>query len=270
MGCWNQTCAVTKTAIQSDQPCRLIFIAESERISEAVTSVGAVYRPIDTFISGIYKNDDGFPHFVDEKEIAHFQRVTEKLGFPVFDDDEVYQYERLMGRGHLYCGRKINFCVISETVFEHLAPDIEALKVEFTMLAWPDFLAAIEREKDGFEFCGVIIKASPRDIFDRTFKRGDEKNDSYSHELSRFLSFGWGAGSSVHYLASIFPEDSTSVLERIHEFIEVWIISEFLDLTRGMWSPQGGQGSQEINSKKQYNKLIDMISERIADDVNNA
>lgn len=270
MGCWNQTCAVTRTAIQSNQACRIIFIAENERISEAVTSVGEIYRPIDTFILGIYSDDDGFPHIVDEKEIAHFQRVTKKLGFPIFEEDEVYQYERLMSDGHLYRGRKINFCLISETVFEHLAPEIEALKLEFTMLAWPDFMAAIEREKDGFECSGAIIMASPREIFDRTFKRGDKRNDSYSHELSRFLNFGWGTGSSVHYLASIFIEDSISMLERIHEFIEVWIISEFLDLTRGMWCPQGGQGSQEINSKKQYNKLIDMISKRITDDVNSA
>lgn len=267
MGCWMQTCAITRTAIRDGDPCRLVLLATRDRCSRAICNTHDVYAVIEVPFKGTY-SDEGFVDIDDPMELQRFQTVARALGFDVDSVEDMPDYDTLMSGGHDHRGFEINYCLVSETVFEYMADDHQKLCEDLSLSIKPLYLkkvAELENDPDPESaFYSSVIAKNPHQVVERLID--DKPEDFFSRETLLFLMFGFGPGSHMHYLWPIFPQ-GCDPFQRMEGLAELFLVNRFMGSIRGMWSPQAGQGSYEDNGDKQYNLLIKMIDERISRDI---
>ncbi|MEG0868909.1 MAG: hypothetical protein RSD49_18020 [Hafnia sp.] len=269
MGCWNQTCVVTRTAIRNGEACRLVVLASVDRYQGAICNAQDRYRPVDVPFKGTYDDDEAFIKITDPDELARFNKVMGDLGFAVGVDWCEYR-NAMSGQVPFVFGRyEISYCLISETVFECMRDQYLELKNDLRDHYWPQYLGEIEILKQGASDPAdsmylKVLADSPSMLIEWGVQHFPK--DHYREQTLRFLN--WGVGSRRTKLHWIFPEfaDANDVFARLLALAELWLVHDFLDDIRGYWCPQGGQGSQDNNDRGQYNRLISMIEERIFSD----
>lgn len=267
MGCWMQTCAVTRTAIRDGDPCRLVLLGRKNHYRRSISNTHDLYAVIEVPFRGLYDDDEGFIVFEDPLELERFHAVARELGFDVDNIEEMSQYDKRMSEGHDHRDCEINYCLVSETVFEHFSVEFQDICEDLNTVIKPLYLrlvADLENDSDPeSSLYSSIVAKNPAHVIERLVHA--EPGADYRHMTRRFLNFGWGAGSHMHYLWPMFPA-GCDPFERIIGLAELFLVNDFLSNIRGMWSPQSGQGSYDDNDSNQYNRLIKMIDERISRD----
>lgn len=263
----HQTCTFTRLPITANERCRLVLIASHHLDVDVLTESTSLYKVLTTPFRGEY-NDYGFIRPA-KNELDRLVEFAKKLGIPAKvigkDPEEMasnigqhisYEEVRAIDKDI-----RVNYCLISERAYSALEPRLSSMREGIDKILLPmaekqaqmalegsdDFLKRLLRKKDQKTFYSFCVANALK-----KFKRRD---------LHKLAVHGLDTSSPRHFMTELYfrPKDH---VDNLHEIGEIQVLSDFLSEIRGFWSPQSGQGHDQINLDS-YNILEKLIKEGI-------
>lgn len=296
MGCWNHTCMISQMHILSDDDVVEVWLAKQIPYREDneghYTYATAVWSPFPILLYGKY-NDYGETEKYEQGprhdlllELIKDEIIERDMGENQYHDHEVRKegltFERLhtidhggrgLVRGWNGKNRALKHAVINRRLFDKIMNEFYLESAEWTN----------PETYEGYYVKKTYLKDISKDLLEgikwvRAYIAQDEHSKYRAHDLSHmfwknkdapaFVKYMGGRGEGqAHSVPAYFGFEyehltDEELVVHIEEHLKFQWLSYFVDLSRKMWSPQTGQGSQS----QEYH-AYELLSEFYIEDI---
>lgn len=296
MGCWNHTCMISQMHILSDDDVVEVWLAKGIPYKGEdggnYTYSTAVWAPFPILLYGKYNDYGATEHYEEGPrhdlllELIKDEIIERDMGENQYHDHEVRKegltFERLhtidhggrgLVRGYNGKDRSLKHAVINRRLFDKIMNEFYLESAEWT-----------NRETyEGYYVKKTYLKDISVDLLEgvkwvRAYIAKDEHSKYRAHDLQSMFwkvedapafvkHMGARGSDGPHSMPAYFGFEyehltDEELVVHIEEHLKFQWLFYFVDLSRKMWSPQVGQGSQS-----QENHPYELLSEFYIEDI---
>jgi hypothetical protein len=233
MGSWNGTCGLTQLPIKDGD--EVVVILLEKRTDKVEPGGGYCYSnhfftPCSLPLFGIY-DDYGSVENVKgnvEEVFRHFKKRFEHEKYMIAEGEKpknIEEFIRVVERGYV---EKMGFMMILKPVYEKVINEIGSRK---------KYKGTKKLKEETLDEVKEYIKRA---------KQLKDSNEYFSQSelqyLNSFTQFYLGFDVKMKAFLNILTNDEK--IEIINDLVDIYLLSIAMTLTRKMWLPQAGAGSQ--------------------------